>query len=863
MSYKIVCVDDEQDILEYLKVFIEKCGHEVETFTSPNEAKAYIKANSKNVLLVCSDYNMPEVNGFQFREAMLDEGLEQTFIVLTGFYNKEMAVEAMRLQISEFIEKPLKEEAFEEILNGYVEKRKEVLEEERGMVTDFLEETSPMLDEIEELILELEENPEDENTLNTYFRLLHTIKGTSSCLGLEELASFAHKYEDLINNVKSKKIQANGAVINVLLQGYDYLKNIYESEKNFQPFPYNLSEIVAIFDQDFSSDSVNTKKEVSSSAAQPVKAEASQGSGSTPAAKEDKISLSVDVLSEFLEMSGELTVLKNTIFKILAKMSASYRGDPNLEQLTSTMSELHKVSSLLQNQVSEMKKVSLDAVFKPMKRVIRDSAKTCKKEVQFNTEGASLRVDTSVGKLLNNVLVHLLRNSVDHGIEAPEVREERGKNPEGEINLNCYETGESIIVQIEDDGNGIDAEKIKAKALEKELYTEAQLEKMSKNRVFQILFESGFSTAEQITSVSGRGVGMDMVKSSIEEFGGKIFIDSELGKGSKFVLDIPIPRSVLIIKSLMVYSGNMPFNIPLDDVEKVILYEEAKDEEVIHDIEGKKILCYHDRLIPLVEMRDFLGIQQRDDSDTYNIVIVRGEDYCYGVVVDEIEDIEEVVVKKLSHPLDKARIFQGVTFVGDGELGLIIDVKGVANAYYIQSHIDSEEMFETQQYKSPEQEYMKFNLLGFENYCLPLDYVYRLEVVETSEIEFSGDLPLLRYREGTLPLMLLENELELSDVTLSELAQDRTSLDIIVVEHRGHKRGIVIHELSDIESSFEPIDSSLVNSDFVVGTVFMSEKTNTVVNIESLMNQYVTQEIQTVSMSETEGQNEPQLDSAA
>lgn len=844
-NYKIVCIDDEKDIVDYLKFFLEKEGYSVEPFTDTQKAHAYIKENQKSILMICSDYNMPGKNGFEFRSELLAEGLDHPCIILTGFYSKEMAVDAMRLQISEFIEKPLVEESFKEIIDKYAGKRSEILDEERGMITDFLEETSPMLDEIEELILELEENPEDENTLNTYFRLLHTIKGTSSCLGLEELASFAHKYEDLINSVKSKDIKANGAVINVLLEGYDYLKNIYESEKEFKPFPYELEKIVAIFEQDFSKD-IPAKPKADKPEKKAEAASPQAATNSAPSAKEDKISLSVDVLSEFLEMSGELTVLKNTIFKILTKMTASYQGDPNLEQLSTTMSELHKVSSMLQNQVSEMKKVSLDSVYKPMKRVVRDSAKTCDKEVTFVTEGASLRVDTSVGKLLNSVLVHMLRNSVDHGIEKPEVREERGKPAEGTIHLNCFESGESIIVQIEDDGNGIDAEKIKEKALEKELYTESQLEKMSKNRVFQILFESGFSTAEKITSVSGRGVGMDMVKSSIEEFGGKIFVDSELGKGSKFILDIPIPRSVLIIKSLMVYSDQTPFNIPLDDVEKVILYEEAKEEEVIQDIEGKKILCYHDRLIPLVEMRDVLGLEERGDKETYNIVIVRAEDYCYGIVVDEIEDIEEVVVKKLAHPLDKANIFQGVTFVGDGELGLIIDAKGVAQSYGIHTNLDmdADEVYEKIQYKEAIQEYMKFNLCGFENYCIPLEYVYRLEVIKTEQVEYTGDLPLLRYREGSLPLMLVENELELTNISMDEFFKQKNTVDVIVVEYKGHKRGILIHDLSDIDQSFEKVDGSLVNSEFVKGTVFMSGKTNTVIDIQKLMQKYVPEVIE-------------------
>jgi two-component system chemotaxis sensor kinase CheA len=446
----------------------------------------------------------------------------------------------------------------------------------------------------------------------------------------------------------------------------------------------------------------------------------------------------------------------------------------------------------------------------------------------------------------------MLRNSVDHGIEAPEKREEIGKSSEGIIDLNISETGESIIVEIIDDGNGIDAEKIKEKAIEKELYTSAELDKMSKNRVFQILFESGFSTAEKITAVSGRGVGMDMVKSSIEEFGGRIFIDSELGKGSKFVLNIPIPRSVLIIKSLMVFSKGLPFNIPLDDVEKVVLYEDAKEDEMMQEVEGKKILRYHDRLIPLIELRDILNLEPRDKNDSFNIVIVRGEDFCYGVVVDEIEDIEEVVVKKLSHPLDKTEIFQGVTFVGDGELGLIIDSKGIAHAHGIHGREDDEEILGSIVAREVDKEYMQFNLLKHNHYCLPLEYVYRLEVINVDSIEYSGDLPLLKYREGTLPLMLPENELGLTDMSMVEFLEDKEEIDIIVIHHKGHKRGLFINEITDIIKTHEKVDIQMRDENLILGTIFMSGHTNSVIDVEKMMSNYVPDEIELEAKNEVQ-----------
>jgi two-component system chemotaxis sensor kinase CheA len=263
---------------------------------------------------------------------------------------------------------------------------------------------------------------------------------------------------------------------------------------------------------------------------------------------------------------------------------------------------------------------------------------------------------------------------------------------------------------------------------------------------------------------------------------------------------------------------------------------------MMQEVEGKLIFRYHDRLIPLLELRDILQLEPRDKKDIFNIVIVRSEHFCYGIVVDEIEDIEEVVVKKLSHPLDKAEIFQGVTFVGDGELGLIINVKGIAKTYGISAK--EEEILGLIVECNDEKEYMQFNLLEHKNYCLPLEYVYRLEVFQVSSIEYSGDLPLIKYREGTLPLMLPENELGLTDISMVELLEDKEEIDIIVINYKGHKRGLFINEITDIIKTSEVVDHQMKDDNLILGTIFMSEHTNSVIDIEKMMSRYLPKAIE-------------------
>ncbi|MCR9206463.1 MAG: chemotaxis protein CheW, partial [Halobacteriovoraceae bacterium] len=514
--------------------------------------------------------------------------------------------------------------------------------------------------------------------------------------------------------------------------------------------------------------------------------------------KEEKVTVSESLLAHFLEMSGELTVIRNSIFKSLARVQEKCQGDRDVEHLVDGMGEMQKVSGILQNQIAEMKKVGIETVYRPMRRVVRDSCSVLNKEIDFEIQGEDLKIDTTVAKLLNGALVHLLRNGVDHGIESSEEREKTGKNPEGKLILNSYQTGEDIIVEIIDDGKGLNKEVLKKKALEKGLFTEKQLSTMSDQRIYSIIFESGFSTNTEVTSVSGRGVGMDMVRSSIEEFGGKILIDSELGKGTKFILVIPIPRSILIIKSLMVSCEHNKFNIPLDDVDEVVLFDKSKKEQQIYKNNGSVVLKHHNILCPLISLGNTLGLsdQVQSEFDMQNIVIVKGEGFRYGILVDAIEDIEEIVVKKLSTHFD-IQEYLGTTFADDGALSMILDCKGIANRYGINNlnEDESNSFLINKTAKEEINEFMRFSLESIPNCALPLEWVFRLEEIETQKIQFTGNTAIVRYRGGSLPLLHIENLLGMTDVTLEDIAKEDLTLSVLVVRLENRLFGAIIKEL--------------------------------------------------------------------
>lgn len=830
-KFEIVLVDDELGILDLYESFIPKDVYSIQKFQNAPSALSYIEQHHSNICMIISDFKMPGMDGFELREKMNESDYDIPFALITGYYDKEMAKKGMKLRICEFFEKPVDEEKVLGVLNKEAQKRIESIKEDREMVSEFLQETKPMLEEIEELILSLEEDPHDTRAVNTYFRLLHTIKGTSSCLGLTDISGYAHKYEDLITSVQNNVIPVNRKVIDVLLAGLDQLNELYSLAENFEPLPSDLDERALIFSQDFTGSPQSNVKEEVVEDNEPEKREK---------VKEEKVTVSESILADFLEMSGELTVIRNSIFKTLIRLQAKYHGDTDVEQLNDSLLEMQKVSAVLQNQISEMKKVSIESVYRPMKRVVRDSCAVLNKEVDFEIQGENLKIDTTVAKLLNGALVHLLRNGVDHGIEAPDARREAGKPEVGKLILNSYESGEDIIVEITDDGKGLNKEILKKKALEKGLHTEEELAKMSDQKIYSIIFESGFSTNTEVTSVSGRGVGMDMVRSSIEEFGGKILIDSEVGRGSKFILVIPIPRSILIIKSLMVVAQEQKFNIPLDDVDEVVLFDSQKNEQSIYFNNGSLILKHHNELCPLVDLGETLdlGPVQNDvrNIETQNIVVVKGEGFRYGIMVDRIADIEEIVVKKLSKHF-AINQYLGTTFSDDGDLSMILDCKGIANTYQIHNLKEEED---TSFLKSKENEvkvyeYMRFSLNAAANCALPLGLVYRLEEIKTKDIQFSGEKALVRYRGKSLPLLHLEKKLGYTDDGIEELAKEDKVLSVLVVSYKERLYGAIINELQDIAETREPVEEAFSDRVGLKGTVTIDEKIISVLDVEALV----------------------------
>tara|TARA_B100001971_G_scaffold215190_1_gene259674 strand:- start:109170 stop:111785 length:2616 start_codon:yes stop_codon:yes gene_type:complete len=840
-DYKILCLDDDLDVLEIQSQIVQESGYETITFSEPEKAIEYLKDNKDQVLMILSDLKMDKISGFDFKKLINPFADEVPFVVITGYWTKEMSAQAMDLGINAFLEKPLSVDLLREYIEKYVEVRKETLEDQKEMVAGFIEESSAMLDEIESLILELEEDPESDQTLSIYFRLLHTIKGTASCVGLNELAGYTHKYEDFINELRNRVISVNTETTNALLGGLDDLKVYYAQinkkftdvgavdparQEMFNVESYANGNAPVIASSDNADESTPEKKETSAASATSSKKE------------DDKMTVPMSILNDFMEESGELTVIRNTILKTVKSIEARYRGDHDVELLNELLVGIHNVTSNIQGKIVEMRKVPLKNTFRPFKRLVRDISKQLNKEVELEITGEELSVDNIVAKLFSNTMIHILRNSLDHGLEVPAEREANGKDPVGNLKIKVEEVGEDIVLEVVDDGKGINPDFIKAKALEKGLYSEDELNRMSKLEIINIIFASGFSTAEQVSDLSGRGVGMDMVRGSFEEMGGEIIVFSEVGVGSTFRLKVPIPKSVLIINTLSVRVNDEFYIFHMDEVSEVIRYAHDNDSTKLYNIDGQNIISHNGESIQLVYLSDIINKPRSEESEVKSIVVLRVGDSKYGVMVDEIYEFEEVVSRKIHDSINETGIYHGAALLGTGQVAMILSAQGLAG--YVSLEInEKKKSFEEEEDiygESAFDEYMLFKFDGDNYLAVDLDSVNRFETLNTATFEMVGENVIVRYRNKVLPLMDPAFKLGLSEKDgLLGVMQEEQNVEIIVGQYEGRLIGLYVESLDEIKRSYDELNQDTIDMPGLKGSIFVDDKTICVLSIPHLV----------------------------
>lgn len=550
-------------------------------------------------------------------------------------------------------------------------------------------------------------------------------------------------------------------------------------------------------------------------------------------ALEDSIRVPVSLLNDLMNLASELVLGRNQLMRGLE----TYRK--NIEGMDPIIQNIDHITTQLQERIMQTRMQPLGNVFNKFPRIIRDLSKQLGKEIRLKIEGAQVELDKSIIESLADPLTHLIRNAADHGIEKPEIRERMGKDREGVISIGAFQEGGHVSILISDDGSGMDVEKIKEKVLEKELKTPRELAVMNDKEVLNLIFLPGFSTAGSVTDLSGRGVGMDVVRTNIERMGGSIDIDSQPGKGSSFKLNLPL--TLAIISSLIVEGSGQKFALPQVNLQEVVRVKPGDKDRRIERINQSLVLRFRGEILPIVILSQVLGMSSIDEdqqdsqlsSRISRILVLKVGDKRFGLMVDAIHDDEEILVKPLPRHLKDCRCYSGVTILGDGDIAMILDAEGIAakaELKFTDIIEDSNEQQDSIREANEQRTMLLFSCSGSETLALDLSLISRVEKISPDDIQLIGDKEYIEFRGHTLRLVRPEDY-----VPISKKEYTNPKLYVIVPKLGEHPMGILISRIQD--TALLDIDHSRqdIKAKGIMGTSFRNKKIVLLLNLYELM----------------------------
>lgn len=585
--------------------------------------------------------------------------------------------------------------------------------EMKEIVESFIIETKEILEKLDVDLVEMEKRPDDNDLLNSVFRHFHTIKGTSSFLGLDKLTSVTHKGEDILNKLRRLEAKLNTSIMDSLLLAYDKMKSLLYCIEEFQNEDIDVDDtlreltiLINILENRPEED--EKKKPVTKSRKKSAKVETEKNKKAVTKINEDKnledisgaetekellslknkivitdnskqdltkkvensIRVDVERLDELLNIVSELVLGRNRLAQVNAEFALENEGTKFSRDLFDVTKQIDLMTNELQLVVMKTRMIKIGKVFNKYPRLVRDLSREAKKQIEIILKGEETELDKTLIEEINDPLVHLIRNSVDHGIEDPETRKAKGKNPVGTITLSAEHEGNNIIITIEDDGKGIDPEVIKTKVVKKGLISEERVKELTKQEILNLILIPGFSTAEVVTNISGRGVGMDVVKTNITKLRGLINIESNVCVGTKIIVKLPL--TLAIISGMIVKVKDQPIVIPLNSVLEVLRVH----RENIYSVNQRPVIKIRDSVLPLVSIEELLfGFEEQDEDRIWQYVVVVGiAEKRYGIKVDSLIGQKEVVIKSLGKYFGKVQGIAGSTIMGDGSVVMIVDV---------------------------------------------------------------------------------------------------------------------------------------------------------------------------------------------
>ena len=570
------------------------------------------------------------------------------------------------------------------------------------IVQEFLVESHENLDQLDRDLVDLEQRPGERDLLASIFRTIHTIKGTSGFLAFGKLEAITHVGENLLARLRDGQMTMTPATTDVLLEMVDVVRAVLaaielDGTEGDVEVSGSVARITAVLDgqqpapapdltraviaaAQAASTPVPVAAPVVPPAAPPIlpsavplaapvlEAEPEEAGTTRRSVAESSVRVDVELLDALMRLVGELVLTRNQIVR--------QAGDQEDQDLVRSSQRLNLIATELQEGVMKTRMQPIDHLWSKLPRVVRDLGAQCGKQVTLSMEGRETELDRSLLEAVKDPLTHLVRNAVDHGLETPADRLAAGKSPEGTLTLRAYHESGQVVVEVCDDGAGIDAERIGAKALDKGLRTAVQLAAMSHAELLQLIFLPGFSTAAAVTNVSGRGVGMDVVKTNIESIGGTIEVESSVARGTTCRLRIPL--TLAIVPALTVECAGDRYAIPQVSLLELVALDADRAATAVENVNGAPVYRLRGSLLPLVHLADVLGVTSDRTDGHVLIAVLQADGKRFGLVIDRVLSTEEIVVKPLATRLKALGTYSGATILGDGRVALILDVQAIA-----------------------------------------------------------------------------------------------------------------------------------------------------------------------------------------
>jgi two-component system chemotaxis sensor kinase CheA len=761
------------------------------------------------------------------------------------------------------------------------------------IVKDFLVESYENLDRLDRDLVGLEKNPRDREALAGVFRTIHTIKGTCGFLGFGKLEKVAHVGENLLTRLRDGQLTLNPEITTALLGMVDAVRlmlkeiestggdgevdypELRETLTRLQQMPeeQSRSEVVAA-PADPALDGVTaaigeilmqragvTPVQIQIAALQQEQGDprrlgeilVAQGSarsgdvvdalrvqqsqGAQASAVDSTVRVNVGLLDKVMTLVGELVLARNQVLQFAGRMKDA--------GFLAVSQRLNLITTELQEGVMKTRMQPIGNIWGQFPRTVRDVALGCGKQVNIVMEGKETELDKTIIEAIKDPLTHLVRNSVDHGIEFPEQRVKAGKDCAGRLILRAFHEGGQVNIEISDDGGGLNVERIRKKAVERGVISAEQAMRMTEHEIFNLIFLPGFSTAEKVTNVSGRGVGMDVVKTNVERIGGSVDVQSTSGQGT--TVRVKIPLTLAIIPALVVTCGGDRYAIPQVSLLELVRLDGDKAGKAIELVHGAPVYRLRGRLLPLVYLNRELKLSVEANASSksdgaVNIVVLQADERQFGLVVDQILDTEEIVVKPLRKQLKTIKTFVGSSIMGDGKVALILDVLGLAQKASVvregreRSLIDK--VADAAGTAGEKQTFLLFAGPGDSRMAIPLSTLARLEEFSVAQVEMSGRQWVTQYRGQILPLIRLSVVMEERRNKVRALqappAPDAGPIQVLVLTHEGRAFGLVVEQILDIVEDRAEIKSAATRPS-VLYSVVIGDRVTELLDIPAIL----------------------------